>query len=241
MDEDFLISTNFTKELFLDVLLLLFEEKRNGYNFVSLFRKGPKTRSRRSLLKFIDLLGISLWYLKSRETLYSLCSNFEVIDSTIGAWLEHGQEVLRQVVCDQHNPSFERRWSTFEEMKQSCSLLDSDRVNEQHLKGIFAVTDGGRMPCADSKDNNMQNAYIEGFTQGVDVTNLLGYNFFGKLIHTAVNFLGSWHETKLATVSGLYFLSSQKNVHHLEWLFLGTVFLLATNESQTGRLFADEK
>ncbi|CDF33017.1 unnamed protein product [Chondrus crispus] len=51
----------------------------------------------------------------------------------------------------------------------------------------------------------MQNAYFKGFTQGVEVTNLFVWNFYGELIHAAINFPGSWHDTKLASASGLYF------------------------------------
>ena len=30
------------------------------------------------------------------------------------------------------------------------------------------------------------------------------FNFFGELIHAAVNFPGSWHDNRLASASGLY-------------------------------------
>ena len=60
------------------------------------------------------------------------------------------------------------------------------------------------MPCAEYLDGDLQNAYFEGYTQKVEVTNLFVWNFYGELIHAAINFPGSWHDTKLASVSGLY-------------------------------------
>ena len=61
------------------------------------------------------------------------------------------------------------------------------------------------MPCADCTNANLQNAYFEGYTQAVEVTKLFVFNCFGELIHAAVNYPGSWHDTKLAAVSGLYY------------------------------------
>lgn len=35
------------------------------------------------------------------------------------------------------------------------------------------------------------------------VTNILEYNFKGEIIHGGINYLGSYHESKLASCSGL--------------------------------------
>lgn len=67
------------------------------------------------------------------------------------------------------------------------------------------MTASGRMPCAEYVDADLQNAYFEGYTPEVEVTNLFVFNFFGKIVHAAVNFSGSWHDTKLTVVSKLYF------------------------------------
>lgn len=48
-----------------------------------------------------------------------------------------------------------------------------------------------------------QNAYYEGYTGNVDVTNLLLYKFFDELILVAVKYSGSWHDIKLASQYGL--------------------------------------
>jgi len=64
------------------------------------------------------------------------------------------------------------------------------------------------MPCADYIDTDLQNAFFEGFTQGVEVTNLFVWNFYGELIHAAINYPGSWHDSKLAGASGLLGLLS---------------------------------
>ena len=205
VDDDFLISTNFTKDIVINNLLPLFEVQRANVNFGSPFRMGPKSRGRKPLLRSIDLLGLVLWYLKVRNTIYSLCPIFGVTDSTVGVWLDYGLEVLKRVVVQKEEKDYEIRWPSYEEMKASAALLENNRINGLLLTGVFAVTDGGRMPCADYTDCNLQNAYFEGFTQAVEATNLFVFNFFGELIHAAINYPGSWHDTKLAMVSGLYF------------------------------------
>lgn len=96
-------------------------------------------------------------------------------------------------------------WPSVEEMKESTELLQQNREFGHLLKGVFAVVDGGRMPCADYEDPDMQNAYYEGYTCSVEVTNLFVYNFKGELIHAAVNYPGSWHDNRLAMTSGLIF------------------------------------
>lgn len=69
-------------------------------------------------------------------------------------------------------------------MKESASLIENIRVNGALMQGIFSVTDGGRMPLADYADTNMKNAYLEGFTQRVEVKNLFVYNFFARSLFT---------------------------------------------------------
>lgn len=190
VDYYFLVSTNFTKTLIIDVMLPLFVHERKSYNFGSPVRKEPKTRGRNPLLTSVDLLGMALWYLKTKGSLYSLCPNFGVTDSTIGVWIDYSLGVLERAVSDKGRTDFEIRWPTVVEMKQLASLLENSRLNSPLMQGVFAVTDGNRMPCADYTDTNLQNAYFEGFTQAVEVTNLFVFNFFGALIYAAVNYPG---------------------------------------------------
>ena len=89
--------------------------------------------------------------------------------------------------------------------------MERNRTFGRLLKGIFAVTDGARMPCAKYKCPMYQNAYFEGFKQGTEATNLLVWDFRGEIIHAGINYPGSWHDSKVAMMSGLYdiFLSDK--------------------------------
>ena len=60
------------------------------------------------------------------------------------------------------------------------------------------------MPCADYVAADTENIYYQGYTQTVEVTNLLVFNLKGELIHVGVNYPGRFNDTKLAVHSGLY-------------------------------------
>lgn len=70
---------------------------------------------------------------------------------------------------------------------------------------MLEVLDGGRFPCSDYINCDIQNSYYEGYTTSVEVTNLFVYNFKGDLIHAALNFPGSWHDSRVAHFSGLIY------------------------------------
>jgi len=137
--------------------------------------------------------------------MFTLFPVFVFVPSSIGVWLDYSIEVLFRVVKKKDRHEFAIRWPTPTEMQSSASILEKKRKFGPLLKSVFAVTDGGRMACADYTDPDLQNAYFEGFTQNVEVTNLFVWDFRGEIIHAALNFPGSWHDTKLAGVSGLYY------------------------------------
>ena len=204
-DDDFSVSLNFTKELFLDKILPLFDLEQTGYNFGSPYRRGPKMKGRQLQLRSIDLLAISLWYLKTKSTMFCMCPVFGLVPSSLGVWFDYALDVILRVVKRKSRKEFEIRWPNVEEMRASASLLEHNRTYGPLLQGVFDITDGGRMLCAYYTDIYLQNDYFEGFTHNVEVTNLFVWNFFGEIIYAAFNYPGSWHDTKLAGMSGLYF------------------------------------
>lgn len=74
------------------------------------------------------------------------------------------------------------------EIKEPSQLLVDNRESEALLEGISAVVDGGQFCCDEYVDANPHHAYYESYTQAEEVTNLLFYNFKGKLVHAPLNF-----------------------------------------------------
>lgn len=204
-NRDFITALNFTRNDFFNILLPYFEMERKGVNFGSPYRMGPKVRGRRPHVTGTDLLGIALWYLKTSSNQYAMCPVFGFVPTSINVWLDYALEVLLQVVKKKDRQEFVVKWPSSDEMIQSNNLLKENRQNGRVLDGIFAVVDGGRIPCAEYTDKDLQNAYYEGYTQSVEVTNLFVWNFKGEIIHAGVNFPGSWHDSKLAYASGLIY------------------------------------
>ena len=91
-------------------------------------------------------------------------------------------------------PATSPRQQTLEETKIFSSLTQTNGRHGELLKGVFTITDGGRMPCANYADPAVQNAYFEGFTQAVEVTDLLVWDFKGEIIFLAANFQEIWHD-----------------------------------------------
>lgn len=89
-------------------------------------------------------------------------------------------------------------------MQCSVSLLQNNRPNGHLLRGILAIMDEERMPCLFYSNSNVQNAYWKGFKQAIEVSNLFVRNFHGELIFAALNYPGSWKDSRIAAESGLY-------------------------------------
>ena len=71
------------------------------------------------------------------------------------------------------------------------------------------------------------------------MTKLLVYNCEGELIHAAINFPGSWHDSKVPYQSGLSFTNPSNDFKRPGYAFLGdyTCFTKHTN----GKVFRARK
>eukprot|EP00737_Agarophyton_chilense_P004626 gb/GEZJ01005981.1/.p1 GENE.gb/GEZJ01005981.1/~~gb/GEZJ01005981.1/.p1 ORF type:complete len:176 (+),score=10.95 gb/GEZJ01005981.1/:539-1066(+) len=109
--------------------------------------------------------------------------------------------------CDLRNRQIQNKWPTTEEMEESSDIFQNSRPHLFALRGVFAVSNGARLLCADFVHPETQNAFYNAMSQNVEATNLLVWNFKGEIIDACVNFPGSWHYSKLAYVSGMYWPS----------------------------------
>ena len=100
-----------------------------------------------------------LWYLKGQNCLYRLCPIFGVVQSTISIWLNYALEVMIRVVQDTENCEFRISWPSTPEIISSANLLHCNSRNRHLFNVIFAVIDGGRVPCVTFGDPYPQNAY----------------------------------------------------------------------------------
>ncbi|KAI0561666.1 DDE family endonuclease [Gracilaria domingensis] len=201
-ENKFLVATSFPRSLVFRDLLPWFSKKRTQVLLGSPFRQKQTSRGRNPLLATEDLLGLVLWYLKSGDVEYSLSPIFGIVPSSVSQWLDYGMEVMYAAVSDDEYPAFRICWPTESEMEEYCELLRKNRLFGYALRGVFGVSDGARLRVPDFEDPDTQNAYYNAMTQRVEATNLLVWNFHGEIIHAALNFPGSWHDSRSAYISG---------------------------------------
>ena len=176
---DFIVFMNLSRPAFFNCLSPKFEEAAKVKNFGSPYRRTASNRGRTRLLRYVDITGLVLTYLKRSDPMYRLCVEFGIVPSTAQVCIDIGLEVLLRIVRDPSSSDFDVTWPDNDAIKESAMLLERNRKYGRLLKGIFAVTDGARMPSAKYTNSNIQNAFFEGFTQGTEVTNLLVWNFKG--------------------------------------------------------------
>lgn len=67
------------------------------------------------------------------------------------------------------------------------------------------------------------------------------WNFFGELIHAAVNFPGSWYDTKLAGASGLYFPKLSDEMTPAGFAILGDSAFVNNTTTTNGKVIRGRK
>ena len=184
---------------------------------------------------------MALYYLKSRDPIYKMCPLFGAVPTSAYVWLDFSMEVLLRVVQNPSNTDFEIRWPSIDEMEASSAPLMRNRENGHLLKSCFAVLDGARMPCATYGDPTLNNAYWEGFTQAQEVSNLFVWNFFGEIVHAGVNFPGSWHDSRVAAASGLYFTRLSDRITPPGFCILGDSAFPRSTDVNNGKILRARK
>lgn len=154
-------------------------------------------------LQNVYILGSILWYLKSTELCNGLCQIFGMVQDFVAVWLEFGLEVLYQVYERSLLPMAAVSWTSLEQMEESSMLPQNKRHHGHLLRDMFGVVDGARLLCGDYIDMDLQNVFHESYTQSVEIINFLVYDFRRAIIHAALNYPGSWYDSKVAWASGL--------------------------------------
>lgn len=142
--------------------------------------------------------------MKRKGKFYQLCTFFGILLFYLSVWLDFALLVLLEAITGPQAENFYARWPSVEEKNPCVALLENNRKLGPLLKGMFGTTDGGRFKCQNYANFCLKNAYGEGYTQQEEVTNLFVVNFYGEIIHAAINYPGSWHDTQLAGISVIY-------------------------------------
>lgn len=83
VSSNFFILMNFDRDKIFNSLLPLFFNQQTLVNYRTPFRQSPKTHGHKPFLSSVDILGMTLWYLKSSSRQYSLCTIFGMTQSCV--------------------------------------------------------------------------------------------------------------------------------------------------------------
>ncbi len=90
--------------------------------------------------------------------MYRLSTEFEIVSSSVQVFIDYGLEVITGIMCDPHSTDFAVSWPGHEKNQGICCVTLTEQTTWLCVKGIFAVTDGARMPYANYSNLNIQNA-----------------------------------------------------------------------------------
>lgn len=106
----FIVSTNFTKSILVEYLLPKFDIERKNVNNGSLYWNTNRSRPYRTQLNSVDLRGLALFYLKSKDFAYRLCPIFGVVHSILSIWLNYSLKVLYKILSNEDNLDCRIKW-----------------------------------------------------------------------------------------------------------------------------------
>lgn len=187
-ENSFLDLTGFTRYAFNELLQVLFEEEQ-------LELRIKRKRGRPSMILPADKLGLFLFYVGSRMQIKYLCLLFGLTPSTVS-------EIIRdmtQLVCEKlqsHEYSKFRLPKTREEMNNHAELI---RQREPLVTNCIGFVDGLAIPIECSGDMEEQAKYYNGYQGTTTVNNVFAFSPTGKIMFAAINYVGSWHDSQVAT------------------------------------------
>ena len=98
----------------------------------------------------------------------------------------------RIVIALQNHPLAKIQFPTIDEIQELCEMV---REREPMIDDVFGFLDGLALPVQCSPDLNIQNAFYNGYYGDTMVNNIILFSPKGKIIYTAFNCPGSWHDS----------------------------------------------
>lgn len=151
------------------------------------------------------MLGLALCVLETQCKAYHLCPVIGIVPSKLSASLDYALNMLLKATRREEVVLINIKLPSVDEQKTSAALPENNKNFGPLLKDLYRITDRGRFKIQKYASYNIQNGYYEGCTEQEEVTDLLVFNLFGEVIPAAINFPGSWHDTKLAALCELYY------------------------------------
>ena len=171
-----------------------------GNGKISVVRHPDGTRGGRPRsLDAAACLGLALGYTRTKGSLFSVQMVFGVTHSVLSAFLRYSIKLLYKVLKEE--PSARVVIPSDEEIREYQENISS---NFPVLDGTWCVVDGLKIKIQKSGDEEIQNAYYNGWLHSHFIGCIFVFAPSGVIVSCIVNAPGSWHDSYIAENGGLY-------------------------------------
>ena len=152
-----------------------------------------RRRGRPPLLGIHDQVGLYLFYVGSTMKAKHLALIFGVLPNTVTATINKMSK--RIVYFLKNHPAAQIVFPSIDEIQELCEFV---RRREPMIDDVFGFLDGLALPVQCCPDIDEQNAFYNGYYGDTMVNNIILFSPKGKIIYTAFNCPGSWHDSTVA-------------------------------------------
>jgi hypothetical protein len=144
-------------------------------------------------------LGLVLRYTRTKGSLFSLQMIFGATHSVLALFLRYSIKLLYKVLKEE--PSARVEIPSVEEIRGYQDVVSS---HFPALNGTWCVVDGLKIPIQKSGDEEIQNAYYNGWLHSHFIGCIFVFTPSGLIVACTLNAPGSWHDSYIAENGGLY-------------------------------------
>ncbi|RPB04719.1 hypothetical protein L873DRAFT_1833053 [Choiromyces venosus 120613-1] len=169
-------------------------------------------------------LGLILHHLNSTMADYSLHQIFGITPAVCSRYRNWALSILQAARVT---------WPTKQQCRDYSSCIQRRHPLLEHAIGFI---DGCHLPIAAAANNDLQNAYYNGWCSAHFTSNIFVFAPDGTIIHATINAPGSWHD---AAVSRDLFTKLLHNTPEKYWVIGDTAF--PTSKDLVGRIITPPK
>jgi hypothetical protein len=126
-------------------------------------------------------------------TLFTLQQVFALVPAVSSRYLHFGLKLLHRVLNTM--PEAKIAWPSYDTMVEWSDMI---RVRHPPVRHAIGFVDGVHFPLECHGQENLQNAYYNGWCASHFTSNIFAFGVDGTIINCTVNAPGSWHDATVA-------------------------------------------
>jgi hypothetical protein len=167
--------------------------------FVSELNPEQNLGGRPRLCTSENALGLSLVYYRTKGQTFTLCTIFGMTHTPLSLWLRFSRRILRYLLFE-HGAARIIMPSIEKVQQYQMNIV----AKYPALQDVYCFADGLKIDLQSTSNFVAQAIHYNGWTHGHYITNIFIFVPDGTLIGAAVNYPGSFHDSTVCTMGGLY-------------------------------------